>query len=63
LDSGFGSGFSAFAFTMDLFLFLLHPPGADPGKSRELAAQALSKKTHWSLSDLKQMGAFTQQVA
>jgi hypothetical protein len=27
-------------------LFLLHPPGAYPGKALDLAAQALKKKAH-----------------
>jgi hypothetical protein len=31
-----------------VLLLLLHSPGAYPGKARELAAQALKKKAHWS---------------
>jgi len=43
--------------------FLLHPPGAYPGKARELAAQALKKKAHRSRLDFKKAGAFTLQAA
>jgi hypothetical protein len=43
-------------------LFLLHPPGAYPGKALDLAAQASKKKAHWSLFDSKKVGAFTQKA-
>jgi hypothetical protein len=58
-DSGFDSGLSEFDTTMVVLLFLLHPPGAYSGKARELAAQALKKKAHWSLLDSKKVGALT----
>jgi hypothetical protein len=42
-DAIFGSGFSAFGFTMDVLLFLLLVPGADPEVAWKLVGQALKK--------------------
>jgi hypothetical protein len=55
-ELGLGSGFSAFAFTMDFLQFLLHPPGTYPGKAWEFSTQAL-RMAHWSHLDFKKVGA------
>jgi hypothetical protein len=56
LGAGFDLGLSGFDGTMVVLLFLLHPPGAYSGQSREPAARALKKKAHWSLLDSKRRG-------
>jgi hypothetical protein len=56
LDSGFGSGFSAFAFTMGVLLFLLRLPGAGPRQAWKIVEQAL-KKAHWRLLNSQKMGS------
>ena len=60
LESGFyadfGSGFSAFDFTMDILLFLLLVPGADPGEARKMVGQALMK-AHLELVEFSKWAA------
>jgi hypothetical protein len=62
LGDGLGSGISGFDFTRDRSPFLAPSARLLSQKARELAAQALKKKAHWSLSNFQLTGEFTQQA-